>query len=45
VTAFFMRIFGGFGVVLGHLFKPVFKPKTVYEHLYFSRFVQVETTI
>jgi hypothetical protein len=26
VTAFFVRIFGGFGVVLGHLFKPVCKP-------------------
>lgn len=28
MTAFFVSIFGGFGVVLGHLFKPVFKPKT-----------------
>jgi hypothetical protein len=29
VTAFFVCIFSGFGVVLGHLFKPVFKPKTI----------------
>ena len=29
MTAFFVRIFSGFGVVLGHLFKPVFKPKTI----------------
>ena len=28
MAAFFVPIFSGFGVVLGHLFKPVFKPKT-----------------